>query len=106
MLDPRLVKQRALNKAIRTVLADKRYTSDQNKAIQRFWQYVDAIPDLRLGSKKNYMQNARRILLYFKTCPDEWNANTMIKIVNNWRRKPDGSEYHPQYRNTIRIAEQ
>ncbi len=104
MLDPRKVKQRALNKSINSVLVDKQYSAEQRKMIEDFYSYINAKPDLKLGSKKNYMQNARRVLLYIKILPSDWTAKTIIEIIDNWRMKKDGSEYHPQYRNTIRTV--
>jgi len=104
MLDPRKVKQRTHARIIETVLADKRYSDEQRAVMKELHKYLNSKPNLSSGSKKNYMKNARRIILFVSVHPSKWTDRTIIKIVDRWRMKQDGSEYHIQYRNTVRTV--
>ncbi|MHA2310890.1 MAG: hypothetical protein ACXADF_05290, partial [Candidatus Thorarchaeota archaeon] len=93
----------ALNE-IHAVLNDETLPGEVLKALQTLWKYVDTQDKLRIGTKRNYLRYARAIFRRLPIHPKKWTHETIIAILEGFRRKPNGEDYSTQYRNIIRIV--
>lgn len=89
---------------IQNALDDNTLPSDIQQALKHLWIFIDNHDSLRLTTKKNYMVQARRILKRANLHPSKWTPDTIISIMNSYRRKKDGTEYVAQYRNQVRTV--
>ncbi|MHA1137248.1 MAG: hypothetical protein ACTSSE_12250 [Candidatus Thorarchaeota archaeon] len=103
-IDPGQLKQQKNLREIQRVLDDKTLPKEISQALHQLWLYVDNQDKLRLTTKKNYMVVARRVLIRANLHPSKWNPELVIRLMESYRRKSDGSEYVAQYRNQVRTV--
>ncbi len=102
--DPASRKRQEALLEIQTVLEDETLPSKIKDALHTTWRHIDSQDRLRITSKRNYIRYARLILRRLPTSPTEWTPETLIDIMDMFRRKPDGSEFSSRYRNLIRTT--
>ncbi len=103
-INPGQLKQQKNLREIQRVLDDKTLPNEISQALHQLWLYVDNQDKLRLTTKKNYMVVARRVLKRANFHPSKWNPELVIRLMESYRRKSDGSEYVAQYRNQVRTV--
>ncbi len=95
--------QEALSE-VRAILTAEDFSPEIREALQVVWRHVDGQDKLKLGTKRNYLRYAGVILRKWPVHPTEWTTDTVIEVMEGFRRKEDGSDFSAQYRNTIRVV--
>lgn len=101
-LDPYARKRQSSLSQILVMLNDENLSTDLREALNTLWRYVDSQDTHKIMTKKNYVVGTRRIFRRIGLRPKESPPETLIEIMAYHRRKKDGSDYSPQYRNVIR----
>ncbi len=104
MLDPGARKRNQAMRTILNILEDTSLLEWAQEAIKKFWRHVDAQDQLKVNTKRGYMQTARVVLKRVECPPVEWTEDTIIKLMQRFRRKENGSDYAAQYRNQVRVV--